>query len=355
MAQVDDGELEMLLDGALGLLPPERAEAVRLYAETTEEGAARLAELKRVRDRSRAILRDAGPGAVGEAPDFQEIRRRAEAGGGAGSASASLPPSGGLGTPAPPHGGRHSGVPRRVPLLWAASVAAALGVGWLGRGVLEGPGPIGSTEVAREASAPAVAAEPVVTPAPLPSTPSAPTAADAPAAGRTGSVADREEFPRAAPPPLPGEEVATDSRSPGEEPILSVLADDAVDPEGWPEGWEERTPAVAGLPLLQVESRGDTVVLLQRLPDGGGLEVRYVDGPAPPQGALPRTLAEAPARARLAPPAAATPFPQEEVAERVEASSVRVPTAEGWIELRGAAPDSLLRSWGEELARRRRP
>lgn len=426
MARVDDGELEMLLDGALHLLDPERAEEVRRYVET-DEGRERLAVARRLRERADAILGDAGTGigagaGVGAGvagsgmPEFAEIRARAAAGG-AGAGRGAMAP-GAQGVPAPR---------RRPSLLWAASIAAALAAGWVGRGILPGGG--SPMELGRQASAPERAPSASAAPAaPASQAPGAPApgasqAAPSPgtsvsaeadavalppvptatAPGRAPSPAPAEETVPAAP---PGEAVAPSytqvlqARVAGEpaladEPAFKVALEPLSPPPSWPAGWETSTPPVAELPVLDVAARGDTTVILQALPEGGVLELRYVvasvaldqvvvTGAAdlsraeradagPPNVSAPRTGAQTvDTRARGAvPPAATRPAPAP-LAESVEArqtpaqarealgtgggrlpATLSIPFLGGGVELRAPVPDSVLVRWGEEVLLRR--
>lgn len=418
MARVDDGELEMLLDGALHLLPEERAEEVRRYAET-EEGRERLAAARSLRDRADAILGGVGSeigagggGAGAGMPDFAEIRARAAAGG---------PAAGGGG------GGAGNGprVPGRRPsLLWAASIAAALVVGWMGRGLLPGAG--GPTELGRQASAPAPAA--------------APGAVERGAPGEPGSLAEPGSPSEAAPsamaegtpsPSVGGRTVTEDTgtertatadealaadrtvataraqavdaaalsdvAAPADEVAFKVALEPRSPPLTWPPGWEVAAPPVSELPVLDVAVQGDTTLVLQALPEGGVLELMYVNvtlevdrlviaasggaerrdaeaiagrpvaDPAADSRAGPAT-AELRARAATLPPGAAVP--PGETGTPVTSSSrpsvaaapgapptptaiLRLPFIGGGVELRAPVPDSVLARWGEEVVLRR--
>lgn len=425
MARVDDGELEMLLDGALHLLDPERAEEVRRYVET-DEGREHLAMARRLRERADAILGDAGPGigagaGVGAGvaghgmPDFAQIRARAAAGG-AGAGPGAMD-SGAQGVPAPR---------RRPSLLWAASIAAALAVGWMGRGILPGGG--SPMELGRQASAPEPAPSASAAPAaPASQAPGAPAPGSPQAAPSPGTSVSAEADAVALPPvptatagrapsPAPAEETVPaarsgeavapsytrvlESRIAGEpaladEPAFKVALEPLSPPPSWPAGWESSTPPVAELPVLDVAARGDTTVILQALPEGGVLELRYVvasvaldqvvvTGAAdlsraeradvgPPTVSAPRTGAQTvDTRARGAvPPAAVQPAPAP-LAESVEArrtpvqarealetggghppATLSIPFLGGGVELRAPVPDSVLVRWGEEVLLRR--
>lgn len=227
-------------------------------------------------------------------------------------------------------------------------------------------------------------------------------------AGRAPSTAPAEE---AVPAARPGEAVARgtvarfdtqvlQARIAGEpaladEPAFKVALEPLSPPPSWPAGWETSTPPVAELPVLDVAARGDTTVILQALPEGGVLELRYVvasvaldqvvvTGAAdlsraeradagPPNVSAPRTGAQTvDTRARGAvPPAATRPAPAP-LAESVEArqtpaqarealgtgggrlpATLSIPFLGGGVELRAPVPDSVLVRWGEEVLLRR--
>lgn len=304
MARVDDGELEMLLDGALHLLDPDRAEVVRRYVET-DEGRERLDEARRLRERADAILggaasQDSGGGGLhGPVPDFAEIRARAAAARNAGT--------GGTGGGSGGAGRVDPGVPRRSSSLWAASIAAALVVGWMGRGLLPGGGgPLDevdqvASEAMRGAASPANPSPSVTAPPSGPSLPAtpAPPADVAPSTGpgmpapAPGRV-DEPTLAAATPPPsaqaasaFPAEAMADVLPAPASvqdafqgqvagEPAFKVALDPLSPPLSWPPGWETSAPPVAELAVLDVVSRGDTTVVVQALPDNGVLELRYL-------------------------------------------------------------------------------
>jgi hypothetical protein len=123
MSHATDGELHAYLDGALTSIDPTRADRLRIHLEGCSDCTARLEDARTLRSRAGEILADAAPDVV-EAPPFEAIlRRRAE-----GHEETS-----GADDPIP--------IPirrTRPPLAWAASVAVALGAGWLGHAVWTG-------------------------------------------------------------------------------------------------------------------------------------------------------------------------------------------------------------------------
>lgn len=110
MSHVDEGALHAYLDGALDEYPAGEARRIRGHLETCAVCAERLVEERRVREEARTILGLASPDV--EAPTFEELRAHVRA---------SQP------TPSPAS-------LRLRRLGWAASVAVALGTGWMLRG-----------------------------------------------------------------------------------------------------------------------------------------------------------------------------------------------------------------------------
>lgn len=124
MPHLSDGDLHAWLDGAIsGATGP--GEALRQHLETCADCASRLEEARELKAQSSSILASAAPRDA--APPFTQIRQKALAG------------------PTDTAGKSRS---RRVrgPWLsaqrlgWAATVALALGAGWIGRAVLEEKG-----------------------------------------------------------------------------------------------------------------------------------------------------------------------------------------------------------------------
>lgn len=402
MAHVDDGELEMLLDGVLHLLPPERAEVVLRYVET-EEGAERLARARDVHERSVEILSSSRP-RVGELPDFAALKARSAVGagaeeGGTGGAAGGTPPPDLL-----PLAPRRRG----VSLLWAASLAAALGLGWMGRGLLQEPGGMGPAVALQEVGADAAPASGPVEEEMVASASAAPPAASAPAPASSVGSAEAEEsvtgpppadavvaqaapaaaqagrLPVAAPPPAPhvadaspvealrrsantsvettevsaGAAVAggglpgvarlraeipaeADGVAPTPPPLL-LATSPRTPPATWPDGWAESTPPVPGLPVLDVTSSGPYRVILQELDGGGVLEVRYGNTTPSPG-------------ARAAVGFQASPLPLDTVVPWLQGNALRLPRPGGWLELRAPVDEPTLRGWAGFLLTRETP
>jgi hypothetical protein len=127
MPHISEGQLHAWIDGAI----PEGSEderAVRLHVETCADCAARLDAARALRDEAGRILASVAP--RGSAPSFEQIRQQAQA------ESDELQPSG-SGTGA---GRVRVGWLSPQRLGWAATIALALGAGWIGRAVLEEKG-----------------------------------------------------------------------------------------------------------------------------------------------------------------------------------------------------------------------
>lgn len=145
MRHLDEGLLQAWLDGSRGGLTDEERTAVAEHLATCPECAVRLEELRETTDQSVDLL---GPleASDEEIPDFEAVVARAHE---VGVARA-----------------REIGVPRRarrrwVAPAWAASVAVALGVGWLGNEMRRtGVEPAASSEAVADAATDAVAAAP---------------------------------------------------------------------------------------------------------------------------------------------------------------------------------------------------
>ena len=125
MPHISEGQLHAWLDGAI----PEGSEeqrTIRLHVEACSDCTARLDEARALRDDAGLILESVVP--RGSAPSFEQIRERAR------SEAGDLRPSAA--------GARRVRMgwlsPQR--LGWAATIALALGAGWIGRAVLEEKG-----------------------------------------------------------------------------------------------------------------------------------------------------------------------------------------------------------------------
>ena len=125
MPHATEGELHAHIDGALDAIDPTAAARLVAHLETCADCRGRLAEARSVRDESAALLEVALGGAV-EPPPFEMLARKAGRRGDL---------SGGVRRPQRRPGGEK--------LAWAASIAVALGAGWMGHAVLRAPGYLG--------------------------------------------------------------------------------------------------------------------------------------------------------------------------------------------------------------------
>lgn len=123
MSHVTDGELHAYLDGALTSIDPTRADRLRIHLEGCSDCTARLEDARMLRSRTGEILADAAPDLV-EVPPFEAVLRRG---------AEETEQAGGSDDPIPISVRRS-----RPPLAWAASIAVALGAGWLGHAVWTG-------------------------------------------------------------------------------------------------------------------------------------------------------------------------------------------------------------------------
>jgi hypothetical protein len=127
MPHISEGQLHAWIDGAI----PEGSEderAVRLHVETCAECTARLDAARALRDEAGQLLASVVP--RGSAPSFEQIRQRAQS-----EAEESQPSGSGTGA-----GRVRVGWLSPQRLGWAATIALALGAGWIGRAVLEEKG-----------------------------------------------------------------------------------------------------------------------------------------------------------------------------------------------------------------------
>jgi hypothetical protein len=139
---ITDGELHAWLDGALDLLPEGRGDEIREHLSQCPACRERMQDEEEIRDRSSGImaglqLRDL------ELPTFEELRERAAApepgapeGGVVAPGARTVRLGGGVREEAP---ARYRGPLKGVPLAWAATIVLALGVGWMGGQVWQGP------------------------------------------------------------------------------------------------------------------------------------------------------------------------------------------------------------------------
>ena len=125
MPHISEGQLHAWIDGAI----PEGSEeqrTIRLHVAACPDCAARLDEARALRDDAGEILESIIP--RGSAPSFEQIRQRARA-----EPDDAQPSASG--------GGRaRIGWMSAQRLGWAATIALALGAGWIGRAVLEEKG-----------------------------------------------------------------------------------------------------------------------------------------------------------------------------------------------------------------------
>ena len=125
MPHISEGQLHAWIDGAI----PEGSEegrALRLHIEASGDCAAPLDQARALRDDASEILASVVP--RGSAPAFEEIQQRAR-----GDADESQPAAGRAGR-------MRMGWWSPQRLGWAATIALALGAGWIGRAVLEEKG-----------------------------------------------------------------------------------------------------------------------------------------------------------------------------------------------------------------------
>ncbi len=272
MSHVTDGELHLVLDGALELLSADRAREVREHLEVCGDCGRRLQEERRIRERSQELLRSTDPAAE-PPPPFEELRARAgRPAGGAGSSESS----------------RMRGTPWLQGLAWAATVVLALGIGWYAGGRPPGAGP---------------AAGPATEPRPegAGAARSAPSPRRRDEAAGLAQAAAPEESPRAA-------EAREEGTVPT--PATARTAVTALSPGAGSALAREGSLAVPGLPVLAVEwerSAGGegaaALRLLQGLPGGDTLVLRYAaadlrgDDAVPPEEKTSVPAAPAPAEA----------------------------------------------------------
>ncbi len=115
MSHATEGDLHAYLDGALSAIDPDAAERLTVHLARCADCRARLERERAVRDRSTELLAVALPDTV-DIPPFEAIEGAAGAGPGRGYAA------------------------RMRHLAWAASVAVAVGAGWIGHALLGGTG-----------------------------------------------------------------------------------------------------------------------------------------------------------------------------------------------------------------------
>lgn len=341
MSHVTDGQLHAYLDGALDRIGLGGAGAadVRSHLETCAECKARLSEERDIRDRSKEILAESGPASL-NMPPFEEIRQRAMAPAPSPANTRSGPPRGwglawaasvvlalGLGWVGRDLGWRGADLStsettaelfERPPAASAPAASAPAAVLEADRATdldaLEGPqAELGAGQRARRlrsdvssGEAPARQSEALadaVAPVPEVTTGSAAANAVGAAVGRVNRNEDLQQKAASADQRLPeevapeapasavegaaeqrraAEQSATEAEEaqvgnrPADAPIL--LQETTVMPN--PPGLESDSKAVLAVPGLEVRSitveAGD-IVVVQELPEGGVLELRYTE------------------------------------------------------------------------------
>ena len=360
MPHVDDGTLHALLDGALGILEPEHAGAVRAHLESCAECRSRLDEAAALRERADGVLGLLEPAAD---PDFQEVLVRA--------------------------GARRTGLRAQLRwtrgAAWAATLVVALGTGYLirDRMVPDRAVTIPATETMESIGAPAADAGRGVAQEEAAAPPEAVEGAlperGGPARLPTSTRSETPAVADAAPPPgaVPGGDVA--------EPQLGLAAATAAAATGAAakaapagrvtltgpvaaEGQEPREVApgdverLVGAPLMVLPGgevvrtlvrTGATVevVSLQRL--SGGVEIRVTQRPATV--ALEGIVVTAAAAEQRA-PAAPSPAPSASRAREAVAADALVDAGNsavvgagvlGWeLRLEGPLPREALAALG---------
>ena len=165
MPHADEGRLHAYLDGALHAESPEDARALERHLERCDDCRALLDFERAVRDEAADLLASAVPAAATAAPPWGEILHRAgrgEGGGGEGTAAGGVRVRPGYGW-----------LPAGHRLAWAASLVAALGVGWWAHAAL-GFGPFDAPTASRPDSEAATAGRLATGARPEPSAPAAP-------------------------------------------------------------------------------------------------------------------------------------------------------------------------------------
>lgn len=304
MSHVTDGELHLVLDGALELVPDERAREVREHLDACGDCARRLEEERRVRERSREILGSDGH-AGGSPPPFEELRNRALGGGPAGRTGAGA--SSGAGSP------ERRWTPGLRRLAWAASVVLALGVGWYAGSAVPGSGPAGGASPGPELAE-----------------------SDAPATGEASRPGEARQEDATAGALASGREAGV----PAETAATTGRAADTGDPEGSvPARAIAGSMAVPGLPVVAVSwessdgARYPGLRVTQRLPGGDTLVLRY--DPAGPE-AVATAQADTPSDVA---PAARAEAPSAGAPAAAERRAAGAEETEATLEGRSRAPE----------------
>ena len=129
MSHVSEGELHMILDGAVDLLPADRAEAVERHIGDCRECARRLDEERAIREHAIELMEGTAPIAV-VVPAFADIEAMARAAGDREEPVHTVEEDPRTGAAGPR--GIWRGLTPGMGLAWAATVVLSLGIGYFG-------------------------------------------------------------------------------------------------------------------------------------------------------------------------------------------------------------------------------
>lgn len=153
MSHVSEGELHMILDGAVDLLPADRAKTVERHVAGCRECTRRLEEERAVRDHAIELMDSTAPSGV-VVPSFEEVEAIARSD--SDSAGAVNVVDDAPATRATGARGIWRGLTPGMGLAWAATVILSLGIGYFGAeslGVAVPQGGVAPTEFERAPSA----------------------------------------------------------------------------------------------------------------------------------------------------------------------------------------------------------
>ncbi len=253
MSHATDGQLEAHLDGALASFDRVGSDRLIAHLAACADCRRRLEAARATRERAGEILAGVLVSPV-EVPPFEEIRARA------GRSGAESQTAGASGR----RGGRRLAP---APLAWAASVAIAVGAGWMGHAVWSGgaapaplanaPGPSLESRVGRIDAADRGAFRAAPAAETAESATEGAIAADEVAASEAGAFEDAPERLRsvdaAGPTPTPGADPgAAGARARAEQDRAAALAAPAERAET-PAATPEALPAPAGTPPAEGE------------------------------------------------------------------------------------------------------
>ncbi len=196
MSHLDDGTLQAWLDGPRSGLSAEELAEIAEQIERSPELAARVAELRASTEGTQSLLNTAGAAAGAGAPSFADLverRRVMDAEGGAaaeGGVAEGAETEGGQadggqaegGSPQAPTTSPHPQARRWNATRWAASIAIAIGAGWVANDLYRTPAARGIAEMSLEAEALPLEAEPL------------PPEIEAPAASPQAEAVDESAF-----------------------------------------------------------------------------------------------------------------------------------------------------------------